>query len=139
MSDIGVTADISRSPPMCLLTKADTKDLRRYVCFLVLRRSCESEDLILPGPPDGSHFPAASAAAEERVAAVGLEARHGYAGRHVELFQNLAGLRIDSAQFAFSASHVPCQSSPSTQVTPVTKRFDSMVRRIAPVCERSCE
>src|SRR6267143_5494066 len=30
-------------------------------------------------------------------------------------------------------SQVPCQSSPSTQVTPVTKRLDSMVRRIAPV------
>jgi putative ATP-dependent endonuclease of OLD family len=27
----------------------------------------------------------------------------------------------------------PCHSSPSTQVTPVTKRLDSMVRRIAPV------
>src|SRR5215207_6598647 len=33
-----------------------------------------------------------------------------------------------------SASQVPCQSSLSTQVTPVTKRFDSMVRMIAPVC-----
>src|SRR5712691_13530186 len=33
-----------------------------------------------------------------------------------------------------SPSHVPCQSSPSIQVTPVTKRFDSIVRRIAPVC-----
>src|SRR2546426_189492 len=33
-------------------------------------------------------------------------------------------------------SQVPCQSSPSTQVTPVTKRLDSMVRRIAPVCGR---
>src|SRR5262249_25943775 len=33
-----------------------------------------------------------------------------------------------------SDSHVPCHSSPSTQVTTVTKRFDSMVRRIAPVC-----
>src|ERR1700694_4886595 len=30
-------------------------------------------------------------------------------------------------------AQVPCQSSPSTQVTPVTKRLDSMVRRIAPV------
>src|SRR5262245_19290956 len=28
-----------------------------------------------------------------------------------------------------SPSHVPCQSSPSTQVTPVTKRLLSMVRR----------
>ena len=32
-----------------------------------------------------------------------------------------------------SPSQVPCHSSPSTQVTPVTKRLDSMVRRIAPV------
>src|SRR5690242_14433424 len=32
-----------------------------------------------------------------------------------------------------SPSQVPCQSSPSTQVTPVTNRSDSMVRRIAPV------
>src|SRR5215470_6327981 len=32
-----------------------------------------------------------------------------------------------------SASQVPCQSSPSTQVTPVTNRLDSIVRRIAPV------
>ena len=31
-----------------------------------------------------------------------------------------------------SPSRVACQSSPSTQVTPVTKRFESMVRRIAP-------
>ncbi len=30
-------------------------------------------------------------------------------------------------------SQVPCQNSPSTQVTPVTKRVDSIVRRIAPV------
>ena len=35
---------------------------------------------------------------------------------------------------ASSPSQVPCQSSPSTQVTPVTNRFDSIVRRIAPVC-----
>src|SRR5262245_30102200 len=32
-----------------------------------------------------------------------------------------------------SPSHVPCQSSPSIHVTPVTKRFDSIVRRIFPV------
>ena len=29
-----------------------------------------------------------------------------------------------------SPSHVPCHSSPSTKLTPVTKRFDSIVRRI---------
>ena len=32
-----------------------------------------------------------------------------------------------------SPSQVPCQSSPSIQVTPVTNRLDSIVRRIAPV------
>ena len=32
-----------------------------------------------------------------------------------------------------SPSHVACQSSPSTHVTPVTNRFDSIVRSTAPV------
>ncbi len=32
-----------------------------------------------------------------------------------------------------SPSQVPCHSSPSTQVTPVTKRSDSIVRRMAPL------
>src|SRR5580704_13484850 len=32
-----------------------------------------------------------------------------------------------------SPSQVPCQSSPSIQVTPVTKRLVSMMRRMAPV------
>jgi hypothetical protein len=31
-----------------------------------------------------------------------------------------------------SRSHVPCHRAPSTKVTPVTKRLDSMVRRILP-------
>src|SRR5262245_34524451 len=33
-----------------------------------------------------------------------------------------------------SPSQVPCHSAPSIQVTPVTKRLDSIVRRTAPVC-----
>ena len=36
------------------------------------------------GPADGSHFPAASASAEELIAAIGLEPRYAYAGRHLE-------------------------------------------------------
>jgi hypothetical protein len=32
----------------------------------------------------------------------------------------------------WSDSQVPCHSSPSTQVMPVTKRFESRLRRIAP-------
>jgi len=39
-------------------------------------------------------------------------------------------IRLNSLSLS---SNVPCQSSPSTHVTPVTKRLDSMVRRIAPV------
>ena len=38
---------------------------------------------------------------------------------------------IDSPQIALVTTQVPCQSSPSIQVTPVTKRLDSMVRRLA--------
>ncbi len=49
---------------------------------------------------DRSHLAAVAAAAEERIAAIRLEARYGDAGRHVDLLQNLAGLRIDPAQFA---------------------------------------
>src|SRR5262245_33579350 len=53
------------------------------------------------GSADGSQFSAGGTAAEERVAAVRLESRYGDAGRHVELLQNLAALRIDPTQFAF--------------------------------------
>src|SRR5450631_544038 len=52
-------------------------------------------------PSYRAHFAAVAAAAEERVATVRLESRHADAGRHVDLLQNLAGLRIDPAQFAF--------------------------------------
>jgi hypothetical protein len=43
---------------------------------------------------------------------------------------------IDSPQIALVTTQVPCQSSPSIQVTPVTKRLDSMVRRLALVGDR---
>ena len=53
-------------------------------------------------------------------------------GRHLELLQDLSGLRFDPSSLS-SPSQLPCQSSPSTQVTPVTTPLDSMVRRMAPV------
>src|SRR5512139_1404240 len=77
------------------------RPLSRAYLHLARRRTCNSEDLTLPRPPDGSHFPAVSAAAEKRVAAVRLEPRHRDAGRHVELLQNLAIPRVDPAQLAF--------------------------------------
>src|SRR5262249_54630209 len=47
------------------------------------------------GPAHGPHLAAAFASAEEQIATVGLEPRHGRPRRHVELLQNLAGSRID--------------------------------------------
>src|SRR5262249_49020341 len=53
------------------------------------------------GPADGSHLPAASASAEELIAAIGLEPRYTHSRRHLEPIQDLSGLRIDSPQIAF--------------------------------------
>src|SRR5262249_11145400 len=53
-----------------------------------------------PGPTDGSHLPAISASTKELIAAIGLEARHAYSGRHLELLQDLSGPRIDPPQIA---------------------------------------
>ena len=51
---------------------------------------------------------------------------------HLQPAQHAAVVGVDAAQLAFVASQVPCHSSPSTQVTPVTKRFDSMLRMTRP-------
>ena len=53
-----------------------------------------------PGSADDSHLPAASASAEELIAAIGLEPRHEYSGRHLEPLQDLSRSRIDSPQIA---------------------------------------
>src|SRR4030081_1381087 len=56
--------------------------------------------LFAGGPADGSHLPAASASAEEPIAAIGLEPRHGHAGRYLEPLQDLSRSRIDPPQVA---------------------------------------
>src|ERR1700738_46405 len=53
-----------------------------------------------PGPADGSHLSAVSASAEEPIAAIGLEPRHGHSGRHLEPLQDLSRSRIDAPQIA---------------------------------------
>src|SRR5258707_1617291 len=58
---------------------------------------------VSPGPADGPHFPAPSSAAEELIPAIGLESRYAYAGRHLELLQDLSRPRIDSPQIALVA------------------------------------
>src|SRR5262249_10937837 len=49
---------------------------------------------------DGSHLPAASASAEELIAAIGFEPRHAHFRRHLDPLQDLSGSRIDSPQIA---------------------------------------
>ena len=56
-----------------------------------------------PGPADGSHLAAAAAAAEEAIAAVGLEPRDADARRHIEPLEDLARSRIDAPQLALVA------------------------------------
>src|SRR5580704_4483390 len=53
-----------------------------------------------PRSADGSNLPAASAAAEELIAAIGLEPRHADSGRHLEPLQGFSGSRIDAPQIA---------------------------------------
>src|SRR5262249_19157569 len=55
------------------------------------------------GTADGSHLAAVAAAAEELIAAVGFEPRHGDAGRHLDPLQDLARLRIDAPQVTLIA------------------------------------
>src|SRR5262245_4646226 len=52
---------------------------------------------------DGSHLPAASASAEEAIAAIGLEPRHACSSRHLEPLQHLSRSRIDPPHIALVA------------------------------------
>jgi hypothetical protein len=77
-------------------------------------------------------LPALSSSAEELIAAIGLEPRDAPLRRHLEPLQTSPVRGSTRLRSLSSPSQVPCQSSPSIQVTPVTKRLDSIVRRIAP-------
>jgi DNA ligase-1 len=75
-------------------------------------------------PPPQKNRSAPSDSSPETPAPVGISSRS-------RTFPVFGSMRLRSLS---SPSQVPCQSSPSTQVTPVTKRLDSIVRSIAPVC-----
>jgi predicted dithiol-disulfide oxidoreductase (DUF899 family) len=60
-----------------------------------------------PRPADRSHPPAASAAAEEAVAAIGLEPRHARSRWQFNRVQDLPRLRIDASQVALTAFQGP--------------------------------
>jgi hypothetical protein len=53
-----------------------------------------------PGSADGSHLSAASASAEEPIAAIGFQSRNTHSRRHLEALQDLSRSRIDSPQIA---------------------------------------
>ena len=79
-----------------------------------------------------------SSSARELVPTVGLEPGNVNSGWHVEAFENLTSSRIAIRLRSLSSpSQMACQSSLSIEVTPVTKRLDSIVRRTAPVWNRS--
>src|SRR5881409_3983861 len=52
------------------------------------------------GPADSPHLPAPSSSAEELIAAIGLEPRNAYSGRHLEPLQDLSRSGIDASQIA---------------------------------------
>src|SRR5215471_543556 len=53
------------------------------------------------GPANGPHLATPRASAEELIATIGLEPRHGHSRRHLECLQNLSRSWIDSPQRAF--------------------------------------
>jgi hypothetical protein len=56
-----------------------------------------------PGSADSSHLPGASASAKEATPTIGLEPRHPYSRRHLELLQDLSRSRIDPPHVALVA------------------------------------
>src|SRR3954464_8377800 len=88
----------------------------------------------LYGPADGPHLPAPAAAAEESVAAVGLEPRDADARRHVDLLEHLAGPRIDPPEIALVTfpGAVPQLAVDPRDARDEPGRFDGAEHRAAP-------
>jgi hypothetical protein len=68
--------------------------------FGSLARGAAAGRGVSPGSADDSYLSAASATTKELIAAIGLEPRHAYSGRHLESLQHFSCLRIDSPQIA---------------------------------------
>ena len=81
-----------------------------------------------PEPAESSHLLAASTSAQELIAAIGIEPRHTRLRRHWS-FSRTSPVRGSFVAFADAVPELAL-----VQVTPVTKRLDSIVRRIAPIC-----
>src|SRR2546430_14509883 len=89
--------------PSSILPGADIRErscsrlLARSSLFLRLGRGTS------PRSAYGSHLPAASASAEELIAAIGLEPRHAHSRRHLKALQDLSRSGIDSPHIALVA------------------------------------
>ena len=77
-----------------------------------------------PRTAHDAHLAAASAAAEETVAAVGFRPDTALPAGMSSSSSTLPVCGSIRRNSLWSPSQVPCHSSPSTQVTPVTKRLD---------------
>src|SRR5258708_4859392 len=79
---------------------SSAKDVGGWVTGRSYRRDGLDSVKVSLGPADRSHLPAAATAAEEPIAAIGLQPRDAHAGRHFYPLQNLAGSGIDFPQVA---------------------------------------
>src|SRR5579883_2640734 len=86
-------------------TRSPPSSARAFLARLasVARLFLRGRSGVPPGPADDPHLPAVPAAAEEALAAVGFEPRHGDPWRHLEPLQHLACLGIDAPQIALLA------------------------------------
>ena len=84
-----------------------------------LESNVEDELQTFTRSADSSHLSTTFAAAEEAVAAIGLQPRHAYSRWHFDCLQHLPGLRIDPPQIAL----VPFQSGmPEFPIDPCDAR-----------------
>jgi hypothetical protein len=135
-SDITVSCEhLHMSPPSRIISRqAFASANQAYFAPAALATSSAARRGASPRPANGSHLgAAASASAEELIAAIGLEPGYAHVRRHLELLQDLSRSWINSSQIALLAFPGAVPKLVVDKVTPVTKRLDSMVRRIAPV------
>src|SRR5262245_17324376 len=92
-----VSSNVKGMPEEC--SPARRLDAAHFALVGLPRRS----PLIALGPPDDANLPAPPTAAEEPIGAIGLEARHKNARRHLELLQLLPRARVDAPQIALLA------------------------------------
>src|SRR5215211_2202735 len=98
------------------------------MCYGASSRNCRAAEVAppsrrrtngaSPGPADGSDFPAASASAEELIAAIGLEPRHAHSGRPV--LRVALGIRHEHADAPHPLALLRPRAEPRHRAAPRT-------------------